>query len=323
MDKLHVKLISIIEEGLKVPFKLHIYGSYASGLSLPTSDVDFLLEFEEGEEAKYHFDLLEEIFRQSSVFQEVKYIKTAQIPVMKLTTSAVYDFFKIDITIKDMNHYGLNCVDFVKKILQYYEPLKPILLVIKHLLNKVQLNDPYKGGLSSYGLILMILAFFQQLQLLDKYEADKNHYGQLLIKFLHFYSSFDHHSLVIQPSPLFDQIIPPFPQKKTKNLQMFQKTSMAQNNLIIIDPLNPYNNVASSTYQYILLDTIFTNGYLSITQICHCEIEKLHQNILNNRESFKNNEVFVSVDNGSILEKFFQSDQNLLLKMYMDNTGTS
>lgn len=49
----------------------------------------------------------------------------------------MYDFFKVDITIKDINHFGLNCVDFVKNQIHIYKPIKPILLVIKHLLNKV------------------------------------------------------------------------------------------------------------------------------------------------------------------------------------------
>lgn len=65
----------------------------------------------------------------------------------------------VDITIKENVHMGLNCVAVVANLITYYKPLKPILLVLKHILVKTELNDPYKGGLTSYGLILMIVAF--------------------------------------------------------------------------------------------------------------------------------------------------------------------
>lgn len=112
--KLKEEVETLIKNALKFSFNLHIYGSYASGLSLPTSDVDFLIEFESNIEGRYLFEELEQVFKQSQKFQEVKYIKTASIPVMKLSKRIDFKIFKIDITIKDPNHYGLNCVDFVQ-----------------------------------------------------------------------------------------------------------------------------------------------------------------------------------------------------------------
>lgn len=126
-----------MESTLEVQFQLHIYGSYASGLCLPSSDVDFIVEFPDGVDGKDYFELIEVLFKKSSEFIDVKYIKFATMPVLKLTTSTEYESFKVDMTIKDNNHYGLNCVQFVKQILSLYPPLKAIVLVIKHLLNKV------------------------------------------------------------------------------------------------------------------------------------------------------------------------------------------
>lgn len=62
----------------------------------------------------------------------------------------------------DHKHNGLNCVDLVKEYLVQYEGiLRPLVYIIKHLLYMAELNDPYQGGLSSYGLILMIVALLQ------------------------------------------------------------------------------------------------------------------------------------------------------------------
>jgi len=67
--------------------------------------------------------------------------------------------FSIDITHKTEYHNGLKCVDYVKEQLVECWFIEPLILVLKQMLKVNGLNDPYKGGLSSYGLFLMILAF--------------------------------------------------------------------------------------------------------------------------------------------------------------------
>ena len=52
--------------------------------------------------------------------------------------------------------------DLVKQLMNKYESLKPLVLALKNILKRGNLNDPYKGGISSYGLILMIVYFLQQ-----------------------------------------------------------------------------------------------------------------------------------------------------------------
>lgn len=82
--------------------------------------------------------------------------------MIKIVCTEKYLNKKLDITLQDERHNGLNCVDLVKEYLAEYEGLlKPIVFVVKHLLYLAGLNDPYQGGLSSYGLILMIVALLQ------------------------------------------------------------------------------------------------------------------------------------------------------------------
>ena len=52
-------------------------------------------------------------------------------------------------------------MELEKKYLEKYKVLKLIILSLKTLLKNGSLNDPYKGGLSSYGLILMLVSFIQ------------------------------------------------------------------------------------------------------------------------------------------------------------------
>lgn len=59
-----------------------------------------------------------------------------------------------------------------------YPVLRNITMVMKHLLKMYSLNDPYTGGLSSYALILLIVAFMQyhlkEFGDIDFYEKNPN-----------------------------------------------------------------------------------------------------------------------------------------------------
>jgi len=68
---------------------------------------------------------------------------------------------KLDITIKDFRHNELSCVNMIKEYIALYPPLRPMTLVIKDILNSNNLNNTYLGGLSSYGILLMVVYLLQ------------------------------------------------------------------------------------------------------------------------------------------------------------------
>jgi DNA polymerase sigma len=51
-----------------------------------------------------------------------------------------------------------------------------------------RLNDPYTGGISSYALLLMIVAFLQSKGLMKKMDNQTN-LGKILLEFLMFYGN--------------------------------------------------------------------------------------------------------------------------------------
>lgn len=186
---------------LNVKFDLYTYGSYANGLNMPWSDIDLLVEFDEEQNDILYMEKLEAGLAKIKPFDEAKFIKGASIPVLKIKTNDEYGETKIDITVKSQRHSGLNCVGLIKQYLVYYRPLRPLTLILKQLLYLTELNDPYQGGISSYGLILMITAFIQSLIAKNVYSDYENNYGRLLLEFLKFYSSgFDSANCKIAPS---------------------------------------------------------------------------------------------------------------------------
>ena len=71
---------------------------------------------------------------------------------------------------------------------------------LKQLLYYAKLNDPYQGGLSSYGLILLIVSFLQW-NMFEKKDISiyGNNVGTLFVDFLGFYSNLSYENIEIKP----------------------------------------------------------------------------------------------------------------------------
>jgi DNA polymerase sigma len=69
--------------------------------------------------------------------------------------------------------------------------IEPLLLVLKQLLKVNGLNEPFKGGMSSYGLLLMIVGFLQFRQYDIPCEPKHQNLGEILLDFLQYFSNFD------------------------------------------------------------------------------------------------------------------------------------
>lgn len=49
----------------------------------------------------------------------------------------------------------------IKAFMQAEPLLRPLVLIIKMLVDSYDISDPYKGGLSSYAITLMVIALLQ------------------------------------------------------------------------------------------------------------------------------------------------------------------
>ncbi len=114
----------------------------------------------------------------------------------------------IDISIQDSKHYGMKCVNLVKDYISEFEALEPLLYALKNLLKNGNLNNPYTGGLSSYGLILMLVSFLQNQRQNSKCIKINDllnpfNLGKLFLEFCWYYGiMFDHTKYVINAYPL-------------------------------------------------------------------------------------------------------------------------
>ena len=259
-------------------YVVNLYGSHATNLCLPWSDLDVVLIqskkiFENGGniDMDYQDDnsiLLSKLYEYISKepwVKDCKLISKASIPIIKILAIEKYNNMSIDISIQDGKHFGLKCVELVKKLLDEYKSLKPMTLAIKNILKRANLNDPYKGGISSYGIILMIVFFLQKQKLSgeDISPGENNcNLGKLFFDFLKYYAIFfESNKIIINTNDGMND----------KIFNEYELYSMGHSSeLIIIDPLNKFNNVAKSCLQYHNIKMSFIISLMTLQDDCEC-----------------------------------------------------
>ncbi|KAG1695404.1 hypothetical protein DVH05_020442 [Phytophthora capsici] len=155
------------------------YGSFATKLHGEASDVD-LVVFGATEEFNFTtqqcVEALAAHLHGLSAFTDVSAITRASVPVLKVVVLVPIDReesggsgrqlrIPIDITFDEphgFHHNGVASVTLVQGLASAFYGLRELTLVLKHFLVERGLNDPYVGGLSSYGLLLMVLYVLQE-----------------------------------------------------------------------------------------------------------------------------------------------------------------
>ena len=258
------KINSLIEksvlESLGKDFQLHMYGSRATKLCLPWSDIDYVISYTKNnyiDPLKILYDYLYTI--PERFFIDMKYIPGASIPVLKIFTNNEYHKISLDISMENPEHHGEECVNYIKNKIKEFEVLTPITFALKTILQKAFLNDPYKGGLSSYGVILLIINFLN-VQNKRGNDITMNSLGKLFYDILYYYG-FEHdvsNPIIIDDKTDLDKVY------------FFHQFQIYKKEFILVDPLNIANNVAKNTRQYQNIKLAFKIGYASFLESCEC-----------------------------------------------------
>lgn len=162
--------------------KTYLFGSYAQGLSLPGSDLDITIlgvgpnimssafGFSQREKVQIKQLLLQLLHKlmEADLVQESADIIQARIPVLKFNTKFLGDggeLIPVDISFGTKN--GLDAVQFVRANLINLPALRPMALFLKSVLKENNLSEVSTGGLGSYALMNIIIAYLQ----MNGYEA--------------------------------------------------------------------------------------------------------------------------------------------------------
>lgn len=158
--------------------KLTVYGSYLTGLNLPTSDVDMAIE-SVTEEAVSLRTIRDVMNANPRFFSSVSLIPDETL------LEFVYQGVPFDISTKRPKQ-GPAVVEEVKRTLSEDPMIKPLTLLFKWILYQYDKNVPYRGGLSSYSAFLMVRHYMQVRRKIYPSESNRD-LTDCFLGFLQFY----------------------------------------------------------------------------------------------------------------------------------------
>lgn len=244
--------IQEISESLWPSSSVRVYGSFATSLCIPSSDLDLVILGVTCENPLSTFK--QELLRKKHLqLQYLQSIETAKVPVIKVLLQA--DSIPTDITFNSesscspkyffqgmiLQHSGLAACELIKSYLTKLPPLAPLVMVLKQYLFNKGLNNVYTGGLSSYCLVLMVISFL----LIKEDETSiagptkECNLGSLLLDFLEYYGKkFDYENMGISVS-------------LNRGAHFYLKDTFFKNGnspLVLVDPFNPSSNIGQNIF---------------------------------------------------------------------------
>ena len=197
--------------------------------------------------------------------KQVSITENLSIKILRVNTIESYSEINIDISFDCEKHNGLKCVNLVKSYLEEYSVLKPITIALKAILQSANLHNPNKGGLSSYGLILMVVSYIQSQKENFTLKNEPDLCGKIFYGFLkHYGIFFDFNKYLILTYPINETNVQNNDKESYLNINHFSQE------FIILDPLNNKNNVANSSFQFMNLKMAFMIAFMVTKEDCDC-----------------------------------------------------
>ncbi|KAF7652196.1 hypothetical protein LDENG_00100040 [Lucifuga dentata] len=233
--------------------RVEIFGSFSTGLYLPTSDIDLVVF---GKWDHPPLQELEQALKKHNVSgpYPIKVLDKATVPIIKLTDQETE--VKVDISFNVET--AVRAAQLIKSYLKKYTVLPPLIFVLKQFLLQRDLNEVFTGGISSYSLILMAISFLQLHPRIDTQRANIN-LGILLIEFFELYGrDFNYLKTGIRVKNGGTYLSK---EEMAKTMGCGNRPSM----LCIEDPVQSGNDVGRSSYGVLQVKQVFDFAYMVLS----------------------------------------------------------
>ncbi|GBP87235.1 Non-canonical poly(A) RNA polymerase protein Trf4-1 [Eumeta japonica] len=234
--------------------RVEVFGSFRTGLYLPTSDIDLVVI---GQWEKLPLWTLERelVVQEIADKDSIKVLEKATVPIVKMTDR--YSEVKVDISFNMSS--GVKSAELIKQFKEKYPCLSRLVMVLKQFLLQRDLNEVFTGGISSYSLILMCISFLQ-LHPRPERLRQTNNLGVLLIEFFELYGrKFNYVKTAIRVKNGGAYI-------SKDELQKEMNDGHRPSLLCIEDPLTAGNDIGRSSYGAIQVKQAFDYGYIILQQ---------------------------------------------------------
>ncbi|XP_011701557.1 PREDICTED: non-canonical poly(A) RNA polymerase PAPD5-like [Wasmannia auropunctata] len=249
-----VKRIENVIYDLWPDSKVEVFGSFRTGLYLPTSDIDLVVI---GMWTNLPLRTLERALLDQNIAEpcSIKVLDKASVPIVKLTDKE--SEIKVDISF-NMNN-GVKSAELINSYKKQYPVLEKLVMVLKQFLLQRDLNEVFTGGISSYSLILMTISFLQLHPRKDIHCPNTN-LGVLLIEFLELYGrKFNYVKTGIRIKDGGQYI-------SKEEIQRDMIDGHRPSLLCIEDPLTPGNDIGRSSYGALYVKSAFNWAYCILSQ---------------------------------------------------------
>ena len=294
-------------------YNVYVFGSYATGLCLPWSDLDLVLMCKNQNQNLKNLNSVQKLQEIVNLLNNTNWIDKPNIitdyyafPYITFSTDEQHGFMKVNLTIQDKKNNIYKCVKLIREFLSSYKNLEPLTLIVKQLMkcsNSLFSLSDYKNynynnnsseTLNSYSIIIMIV-YFLQIQLMGTMGRtveminNPDRLGELFINFLLYYINFDYNekNYIFVRTGLKDSL----------ESDDYLHLSSFGSNLIIIDPLDHKNNLSLNAGEFKNIKIIMKLIYYSSKVKCDCSCHYLKS--YKNRENNKNSD---DKDNKNIFE---------------------
>ncbi len=174
-----VARIREVVTGLWPESRLEVFGSFATGLYLPSSDIDAVILDSKCADIRQGLRVLAKSLSKKRLAVEVQTILKARVPIIKFVERE--SKFAFDISFDVAN--GPEAAEIVLQLVDVMPAMSRLVMVLKVFLQQRELSEVYTGGIGSYALLVMVANFvLTHGSRFSGREKDTN-LGELLIDF--------------------------------------------------------------------------------------------------------------------------------------------
>lgn len=241
----------------------HVFGSCATDLYLPGSDIDMVIISSTGDyEQRQRLYQLSSFLRTNKLAKNIEVIATAKVPIIKFVDAQ--HNIHVDLSFERTN--GLDAARRIRRWLDSTPGLRELVLIVKQFLRSRKLNNVHVGGLGGYATIIMVYHFLKlHPRVSTGSMAVMENLGTLLIEFFELYGrNFSYDNLIIAIDSNRDS-----PKYLLKSRNPVLNAGRGQFSIIIQDPSDPANNITRSSYNLRDLKKAFGGAYQLLIDKCY------------------------------------------------------
>jgi DNA polymerase sigma len=241
----------------------NVFGSFATDLYLPGSDIDMVVLSKDGKyNSKAHLYQLSAKLRSSKIGTQFEVLAKTRVPIIKFVE--VKSKIRVDISFEREN--GVRAVQTIRQWAKELPALRYLAIVIKQFLARRHLNEVHTGGLGGYAVICLIVSFMKNHPRIATNTIDPiSNLGVLLIEFFELYGkNFNYDALAL----CMTGAMPYLRKRDHRDLDGRNPFSIA-----IQDPADATNNISRGSFNLRAIKKAFAGAFDGLSARCY-EMER-------------------------------------------------